>query len=158
MSAANAAAAGSTTAVIAAAGDEVSAAIASLFSSHAQQFQALSAQASVFHEAFVQALNGGAGMYAATEAANVSPLHELVQLGQNLTLFSPVKLLTGRPLIGNGADGAAGSGLAGGPGGWLLGDGGNGGSGGAGLRWRGWRVGGPVGCRRQRGSGWQRLL
>jgi hypothetical protein len=40
---ANAAAAVPTTGVMAAAGDEVSAAIASLFSSHGQEFQALSA-------------------------------------------------------------------------------------------------------------------
>jgi PE family len=42
---ANAAAAAPTTGVLAAAGDEVSAAIASLFSSHAQEFQAVSDQA-----------------------------------------------------------------------------------------------------------------
>ena len=48
ISEANAAAAPSTTAVMAAAGDEVSAAIASLFSGHGQQFQALSAQAAAF--------------------------------------------------------------------------------------------------------------
>jgi len=45
LTAANAAAAPSTTAVVAAAGDEVSAAIASLFSTHAQAFQAFGAQA-----------------------------------------------------------------------------------------------------------------
>ncbi|WP_415624218.1 PE family protein, partial [Mycobacterium intermedium] len=43
--AANAAAAGATTSMVAAAGDEVSAAIAALFSSHAADYQALSAQA-----------------------------------------------------------------------------------------------------------------
>ena len=55
LSEANAAAAASTTRVIAAARDEVSAAIASLFSGHGQQFQALSAQAAAFHSQFVQA-------------------------------------------------------------------------------------------------------
>ena len=55
LSEANAAAAASTTKVIAAGGDEVSAAIASLFSGHGQQFQALSAQAAAFHSQFVQA-------------------------------------------------------------------------------------------------------
>ena len=45
LNAANAAATARTTAVIAAAEDEVSAAIASLFSGHGQQFQALSARA-----------------------------------------------------------------------------------------------------------------
>src|ERR1700759_978785 len=56
LSAAHAAAAVPTTAVVAAAGDEVSAAIASLFSGHAQAFQSLSAQAAAFHSPFVQAL------------------------------------------------------------------------------------------------------
>src|SRR5277367_376115 len=64
ISTATAAAAGSTTGVAAAAGDEVSAAIASLFSSHAQQFQALGAQAAGFHTEFAQALTAGAGSYA----------------------------------------------------------------------------------------------
>ncbi|REQ17293.1 PE family protein, partial [Mycobacterium tuberculosis] len=45
ISAANAAAAAPTTAVLAAGADEVSAAIAALFSGHAQAYQALSAQA-----------------------------------------------------------------------------------------------------------------
>jgi hypothetical protein len=79
VSEANAAAAASTTRVIAAAGDEVSAAIASLFSSHAQAYQALSAQAAAFHDQFVQALNAGAGAYASTEAANAGPLQTLEQ-------------------------------------------------------------------------------
>jgi len=74
LSAATAAAAAPTTAVLAAAGDEVSAAITSVFSSHAQQFQALSAQAAAFHDQFVQALNSGAWSYASTEAVNASPM------------------------------------------------------------------------------------
>jgi triacylglycerol lipase len=74
ISSANAAAATRTTGVLAAAGDEVSAAIAALFSRHAQQFQAASAQAAAFHAEFVQALNGAGSAYVAAEAANVSPL------------------------------------------------------------------------------------
>ncbi len=61
LNAANTAAARATTTVLAAAGDEVSAAIASLFSSHGQEYQALSAQASVFHAEFVRALTGAGG-------------------------------------------------------------------------------------------------
>ena len=57
LSAANAAAEAPTTAVVAAAGDEVSAAIASLFSRYGQESQALSAQAAVFHSQFAQALS-----------------------------------------------------------------------------------------------------
>ena len=55
LNAANAAATARTTAVISAAEDEVSAAIAAQFSCHAQQFQALSGQAATFHPQFVQA-------------------------------------------------------------------------------------------------------
>jgi hypothetical protein len=70
LSAANAAAAPTTTGVVAAAGDEVSAAIASLFSSHAQEFQALNAQAAAFHTQFTNLLNAGAGSYLGTEIAS----------------------------------------------------------------------------------------
>ena len=74
---ANAVAAAPTTGVIAAAEDEVSAAIASLFSSHAQTFQALSAQAASFHQQFVQLMNSGAAQYANAEAANASSMTTL---------------------------------------------------------------------------------
>lgn len=67
---ANAAAAAQTTAVVAPAADEVSAAITALFGSHAQEFQAVSAQAAAFHDAFVNGLNGGAAQYVSTELAN----------------------------------------------------------------------------------------
>src|SRR4051794_14830330 len=72
ISSANAAAALPTTAVMAAAADEVSAAIASLFGAHAHGYQALSSQAAAFHEQFVRALTAGAGSYAAAEGANTS--------------------------------------------------------------------------------------
>ncbi|MEK0656244.1 PE family protein, partial [Mycobacterium ulcerans] len=63
--------------------------------------------------------------------ASSSPLHSLQQ--QALTAVNaPIQAATGRPLIGNGAPGATGSGASGSPGGWLLGDGGAGGSGAAG--------------------------
>jgi PE family len=62
LSAANGAAAASTTRLLAAGADEVSAATASLFSSHAQDFHALGIQAAAFHDQFAQALNGGAGL------------------------------------------------------------------------------------------------
>jgi hypothetical protein len=63
--------------VLAAAGDEVSAAIAQIFSGHGQAFQSLSAQAAEFHSQFVHAVTGAGGAYVAAEAANVSPLQEL---------------------------------------------------------------------------------
>jgi hypothetical protein len=109
----------STIGIAPAAADEVSAAIASLFSGHGQQFQALSAQAARFHSQFVSALRGAGSAYAAAEAANVGPLQAIVQAAQSVTVFSPVELLTGRPIVGNGANGTTvgGVGTAGGAGG-----------------------------------------
>jgi triacylglycerol lipase len=71
---ANQGAAGATTGVLAAAEDEVSVAIAALFSAHGRRYQALISQAAAFHGRFVQALTGAAGAYAAAETANASPL------------------------------------------------------------------------------------
>ncbi|KZS67161.1 Triacylglycerol lipase [Mycobacterium pseudokansasii] len=68
-----AAAAPWTTGTVAAAGDEVSAAIASLLGSYAQEFQQLAVQTSRFHTDFVRALAAAGAAYAAAEAANVSP-------------------------------------------------------------------------------------
>src|SRR6516164_4792378 len=99
LTAANRAAVTQTTGILSAAEDEVSAAIAALFSAHGQGFQALSAQAATFHDEFVQALNSAGSAYAAAEVANASPLAALVQGAQSLAFFSPVKDLTGRPLV-----------------------------------------------------------
>jgi len=97
---ATAAAASSTTGVVAAAGDEVSAAIANIFGGYAEEFQTLTAQATLFHSEFAQALNAAAATYAAAEAANVSPLQTLEQQAQSL--LAPVEGLFGLPLL-NGA-------------------------------------------------------
>lgn len=121
-----------TSTLVAAAGDEVSAAIASLFSAHAQKYQALNAQAAAFHEQFVQALNGAGRAYAAAEAANVNPLQTLADDVLDV-INAPTNLLLGRPLIGNGTNGTPGTGQAGGDGGILWGNGGTGGSGGLGA-------------------------
>lgn len=67
-------AAAPTTGALAPAADGVSAAVASVLAGHAQDYQALSAQISAFHQQFVQALTSGAASYAATEAANATPL------------------------------------------------------------------------------------
>ncbi|SON59569.1 PE-PGRS family protein PE_PGRS16 [Mycobacterium simulans] len=125
ISAANAAAAAPTISVLPAAVDQVSAGIAALFSSHAQGYQTLSAQATAFHQQFAQALHDAAGWYATAEATNTSPLQTL--LG---AVNAPTQALLGRPLIGNGANGAPGTGQDGAPGGILFGNGGAGGSGG----------------------------
>ncbi|AMC57743.1 PE-PGRS family protein PE_PGRS4 [Mycobacterium tuberculosis variant microti] len=98
IAAANAAAAANTTALLAAGADEVSTAVAALFGAHGQAYQALSAQAQAFHAQFTQALTSGGGAYAAAEAAATSPL------------LAPINEFflanTGRPLIGNGTNGA----------------------------------------------------
>ncbi|MEK0726316.1 PE family protein, partial [Mycobacterium ulcerans] len=122
---ANSVAAAATTTVLPVAADEVSAAIAALFGTHAQQYQAISAELAAFHDRFVQSLNTGAGAYLRAEAANA----EQGLLG---LVNAPTQALFGRPLIGDGANGAPGSGQAGGAGGLLYGNGGAGGSGGVG--------------------------
>ncbi|OBK47035.1 PE family protein [Mycobacterium sp. 1081908.1] len=70
LSEASAAAAGPTTGVVAAAQDEVSGAVAALFGTFGEEYQAISAQAQAFHAQFVSLMNAGAGAYLGTEAAN----------------------------------------------------------------------------------------
>jgi hypothetical protein len=92
LSEANRAATAPTTGVLAAAEDEVSAAIATVFSAHGQGFQALGAQAAAFHDQFVQALTAGAGVYSDLEAANASHLGQLLaatNAGANRLLAGP---------------------------------------------------------------------
>ena len=96
LGAANTAAAAQTTGVLAAAQDEVSAAIAALFSAHGQGYQALGAQAVAFHDEFVRALSAGAGSYAAAEAAAASPLQSLIDL-----INGPIQAATGRRRVGS---------------------------------------------------------
>ncbi len=107
LSAANAAAVAPTTGVIAAAADEVSTQLASLFGAHAQDYQALSAQVARFHDQFVRTLTAGGASYAAAEAANASPLQAAEQTMLN-AVNAPTQSLLGRPLIGDGAAGASG--------------------------------------------------
>ena len=108
---------------MAAARDEVSAAIARLFGNYGQDFQALSAQSASFHDRFVQAFREGEAAYARTETANASPLQALENDVMG-AVNTPTELLMSRPVIGNGADGAPGTGQAGGDGGILEGNGG----------------------------------
>lgn len=90
----NASAAASTTAVVSAAADEVSTAVAALFSQHAQGYQAAAAQVAAFHSRFVQALTAGAGAYAFAEAANASPLQSAMG-----AVSASAQTLLSRPLI-----------------------------------------------------------
>ncbi|OSC40512.1 PE-PGRS family protein [Mycobacterium decipiens] len=131
VTAANLAALAPTSALAAAAGDEVSAAIASLFSGQAEEYQAVSAQVAAFHGRFVRALSAASESYAVAEAANVNLLQPFAEdvLG---VINAPTNFLLGRPLIGDGVNGVPGTGQAGGDGGILWGNGGTGGSGGPG--------------------------
>ncbi|WP_264960989.1 PE family protein, partial [Mycobacterium kiyosense] len=126
---AGAAAATATTQVLPAGCDEVSAAVAALFGAHGQAYQAMSAQVTAFNKQFAWLMNSGAGEYATSEAAGAASLQTLQQdlLG---FINLPTNLLLGRPLIGDGASGAPGTGADGAPGGLLIGNGGAGGSGG----------------------------
>lgn len=124
LDAAHAAVALPTTELVAAGADEVSTAVAALFAGYGQQYQALAGQVAAFHGWFTGTLATNANSYASTEAANIGQLLSGVVSG-------PVRELTGRPLIGNGANGytnSQGVGTPGGAGGWLYGNGGNGGN------------------------------
>ncbi len=74
VSSANTAVAAATTSILPPAADEVSTQIAALFSTHAVNYQKVSAQAAAFHEQFVKTLTAGASTYAAAEANVVQSL------------------------------------------------------------------------------------
>ncbi|BBZ46380.1 PE family protein [Mycobacterium parmense] len=74
ISAAGANAAGPTTGLMAAAGDEVSVAITDVFTAYGRQYQAFVSRASAFHSAFTQALTTAANSYAHAEYAGAGLL------------------------------------------------------------------------------------
>lgn len=97
---ASANAAGSTAGVVAAAEDEVSAAIANLFAAYGQEYQAVLSQASAFHTEFTHALARAAGTYADAEAAGAALLSE--------DLSAPMRTLLGQtPTAGAGSSALA---------------------------------------------------
>jgi hypothetical protein len=96
-------AAGRTTGIAAAAQDEVSVAISSLFGNFGQQFHALNAQAQAFHAQFESLLSSGASAYVSAEAANAERV---------LTSGGAGALMSGQ--FQTGAQAAAQSGLIGG--------------------------------------------
>jgi hypothetical protein len=103
ISAARANAAGQTTGLLAAAEDEVSAAIANLFGAYGQEYQAALSQAASFHNQFTQALAAAASTYAQAEAANAG----LVS-GISIELGAPMQALLGQTSItGGGSSGGA---------------------------------------------------
>ncbi|WP_269466853.1 PE family protein [Mycobacterium kansasii] len=122
FSEATAAAAIPTTGPLPAGADAISADIAALLTSHGQTWQAFSRDYEWLHQRFVDLLNGSAGKYWATEIENAA---------QNAlkTANTDSEWLVGRRMIGNGANGAAGTGQNGGAGGWLIGNGGSGAAG-----------------------------
>jgi hypothetical protein len=74
LEATNAAAAAPTTGVLPPATDSVSARAAALLDAHAQQYQALSAQAEMFHNQFVQTLITAKNAYAEAETTNAAAM------------------------------------------------------------------------------------
>ncbi|MCV7077428.1 PE family protein, partial [Mycobacterium szulgai] len=131
VSAANAAAVGPTGQLLAAGADEVSVALTALFQTHATDYRVISNRAAKYYGQLLNTLNQNATAYARAEAANVSPLQAAQAAAVNAldALNAPTHALLGRPLIGNGANGAPGTGAPGEAGGILIGNGGNGGSG-----------------------------
>jgi PE-PPE domain/PE family len=95
---ASASAAGPTTQVLAAAEDEVSAAIAQLFGAYGKDYQAAVAQAAAFQSDFSRALAGAATAYAQAEAANAAGIGNAFN-----ALTGPLQSLVGQ----TGAGGAS---------------------------------------------------
>jgi hypothetical protein len=107
LSEASAAAAGSTTGVMAAAEDEVSGAVAALFGAFGQEYQAINAQAQAFHAQFVNLMNAGAGAYLSAEAANA-------EQALASAVNAPAQgLLGGGPVAGAAAATSAAAGIVG---------------------------------------------
>ena len=92
-----------TTGIVASASDEVSALIARAFGSYADEFQALTAQTTLFHTQFEHALRAAEAAYAAAEAANAALLQTLQQHVPSLGVVAPFEQLIERPLFANAA-------------------------------------------------------
>ncbi|HKI41279.1 MAG TPA: PE family protein, partial [Mycobacterium sp.] len=98
IGAAGTSAAGPTTGLVAAAQDEVSAAIANLFGIYGEEYQAVLSQGAVFHSQFTQALAAAANAYAQAETANTAVLSEVSN-----AVGAPVQTLFGQaPVAGGG--------------------------------------------------------
>ena len=99
ISYANAAANALTTELVPAAEDEISAAIAGLFGTYAQDYHALAAQAAAFPDRFMQAVNASARSYVAAESASAAALFQTAQQDLLGVVNAPTEALLGRPLI-----------------------------------------------------------
>lgn len=89
-----------TTGLLAAAQDEVSAAIAKLFGLYGQEYQALLSQGALFHSRFTQALATAANCYTQTETANAAVLAAAANAAA-----APAQALFGRPPTAGGGPG-----------------------------------------------------
>lgn len=98
INAARAGAAGQTTGLVAAAEDEVSAAIANLFAAYGQQYQATLSQAATFHTEFTRALATAASSYAQAEATNAA-----LVAGISNEVTAPLRTLLGTTAVTGGA-------------------------------------------------------
>ncbi|OBJ90466.1 hypothetical protein A5640_24320 [Mycobacterium asiaticum] len=125
LNSASVAAAAPTTGLAAAAADEVSTAIATLFGEFGDEFQLVNAQVSAFHQQFVTALNAATNSYAIAEAASTGTLLDPAIDQFWGVINAPTQFLLGRPLVGNGTPGTAAN-PNGGAGGILWGNGGDG--------------------------------
>jgi hypothetical protein len=86
---ANANAAGRTSGLVAAAQDEVSEAVAKLFGGYGQQYQAVLAKATAFHDEFARALGAAGNAYSQAEASTAT----LLRGGTSSTVTSAVTAL-----------------------------------------------------------------
>jgi hypothetical protein len=89
-------AASPTTGIAAAAQDEVSLAIASMFGNYGQEFQALSTHAQAFHAQFVNLMNAGAGAYVSAEAAAGQTLMSAAAAPAQAVFGGGAALMTGQ--------------------------------------------------------------
>ncbi|MEE6176624.1 PE family protein [Mycobacterium sp. 050134] len=102
VNAAHLEAAAPTTALLPPAADEVSSAVAGLFSRVAQEYHALAGQAAAFNQQFVQRLTASANSYAATELASAASMQPLTPAA-GLDLNALVAALPGQLLnVANG--------------------------------------------------------
>lgn len=108
INAANANAILATTEVISPGADAVSAAITALINSHGLGYQSISQQTTAFHDRFMQTVNAAAASYTTTDLTAASLLKSMPA-----AVNAPAQALFGRPLIGNGSNGAPGTGAPG---------------------------------------------
>jgi PE family len=87
--------------LVPAAADEVSGAVAHLFSAHGAGFQALAGKAVAFHDQLVENLKAGAASYTGAEAVNASALGDIwsgVLSGNKSPVIALVETLESSPL------------------------------------------------------------